>query len=256
MANNYTFRVDDREFKDALRRLANVSPKSLAELCNQKAYYINRRAVWYAPAVSRETIAMELSQATPLKLIKSGKRFSKSKSQKSVFGAVGNMAKIEAYKNIPLLALIIQARARKGHPSPWKGVSRAAGAAAMLTAMQRVYGARQKSRAYFKAAFATCRDVFVQFLKKRPLTDFRASVTTKSLSRDKGRIGDATPATKSNPRATFWIVSPRHDLKDSIDQYATPALQRAFDEEAGDTWQKAFELEYKEQCGLIGIKTG
>jgi hypothetical protein len=126
----------------------------------------------------------------------------------------------------------------------------------MLKAMQRVYGARQKSRAYFKAAFATCRNVFMQFMKKRPMMDFRTKVTTDSIARDKGRIADAKPAMRGQrPIATFWIVSPRHDLKAAIDQYATPALQRAFDEEAGDTWQKAFELEYKEACALIGIRT-
>jgi hypothetical protein len=259
MANDYTFTVDDREFKDALRRLSNASTKSLSELVNQKAYYINRRAVWYAPEVSKETISTELNQAIPLTLIKSGKRFSRSKSLKSVFGAVGNLAKVEAYRNVPLLALIIQARARNGKSSPWAGKTRAAGAAAMLTAMQRVYGARQKSRAYFKAAFATCRDVFRNATKKPlPSSDSGSlgSGTTKSISRDRGRIGDAKPATRGQkPIATFWIVSPRHDLKEAINTYATPALQRAFDEEAGDTWRKAIELEYKEQCAFLGIKT-
>ena len=261
MANAFSIRVNRREMDIALSRLRIFSNQLPSKLVNQAAYRVNQKAVWYVKTVSRETIATELNQAMPLKLIKSGKKFSRNKAAKSTFGNLGNLAKEESYAGIPLLALIIQARAKKGHPSPWKGVSRAIGAKKMLEKMQQVYGARQKSRAYFKACFATIRDAFKRAAGgKIPFSTgiSRGSGTQKSMARDLGRIANVTPATSGQgkkARAIFEIISPRHDIKDAIFKYAQPALQRGFDEEAAFLLKKSFELETRQFCRDAGIKT-
>jgi hypothetical protein len=263
MANAISIKVNDSKMKAAIRRLSAVSSKLPSELVNQKAYRIAQKAVWYSPAVSKETIATELNAAVELVKEKSGKRFSRSQKGKVIFGNLGNEAKDDANNTVPLLALIIQARAKKkgGKPSPWKGVNRQEGARRMLEAMRKVYGARQKSRAYFKACFATIRDIFQSASKGRlPFSNpsSRGSGTVASMARDRGRIADGTPASVGGFRkaiAQFWIVSPRHDLKAAIYKHAQPALQRAFDEEAGDTWKHALETEYKNACKIAGIRT-
>ena len=185
--------------------------------------------------------------------LKSG-RFSKNKKNlRSFFGSSNGP---------PLLALIIQARAgRRGKDSPWKGVSREEGAQRMLDAMRQVFGARMKSRGFFKAAFATLRDTFRQAAGNRvPFSDSssRGSGTQTSMKRDAGRIAKGSPATATQgarASARFQIISPRHDIKAAIYQYAQPVLQAAFDEEAAWIYQKAAELEYKQAAKLSGIRT-
>jgi len=238
--------------KEAIRRAFITGSKSRKELVNQKSHRILQKAVWYAPTVSKETIERELGmEKMNLDVFTKKGVLSKAKKHMKAYFFGENI------DDVPLLALIIQSRHRK--PSPWKGVDRAEGARRMLEAMRRVYGARQKSRAYFKACFATARDVFKNALKKLPMSDpaSRGSMTQGSMARDRGRIADATPATERNPAiAKFWIVSPRHDRNDALGKHAAPALQRVYDEAAESTWRHSIEKEYKEACRLAGIRTG
>lgn len=251
------FKFNPTELNSALKRLAVVSNKTPAELVNQKGYRIFQKAVWWMKAVEKETIEKELGAAAATQLVrtKSG-RFSRAKKNvRTFFGqGAGNQ------ENFPLAAAIIQSRSgRNCKSSPWKGVDRATGAQRMLDAMRKLYGARLKSRAYFKATFATIRDVFRNSTKKSlPFSDpnSRGSGTKQSLARDKGRIADAKPAASrgSFAKADFWLVSPKHDKKDALDKYAAPVLQKAFDAEAGDTWKRAVEEEYKQAIKALGIK--
>ena len=266
MADAINLHIDDVEFQEALRRLAMVSPKTCCELVNQKAYRITQKAVWYSPQVSEAKIAADLGAVRVQGNVLIGKR-GRGKGLRvsmaasnitNVFTQIEGQRTQGENTGVPVLALIIQARAGfdKGGKlkfSPWYGKSRAAGAAAMAAAMLRVYGARQKSRAYFKACFATARDIFKLACRKPTSPDINGTII-KSQARDRGRLADGKPAL-DKPIATFWITSPRHDLKEAIYKYAQPALQRAFDEEAGDTWRHAIELEYKEECAILGIKT-
>lgn len=263
MAAGFKFdiRVDRREMDAALKRLYVFSKWAPAKLVNHAAYRSNQKAVWYAPTVKKETIATELNAASTLTLIKSGKRFRRQNTARTAsFGNLGNLARVAKNAGVPLLALIIQSRAPK-HPSPWKGVSRAQGAAAMLEKMRRILGARQKSRAYFKACFATVRDAFKRAAGgKIPFSDekSRGSGTVASMRRDLGRIAKVKPATKAQgfkALATFEIISPRHDLEGAIYKHAAPALQRGMDEEAAFLLKKSYELELRNFCKAAGIRT-
>ena len=260
-AFKFNIRVDRREMDAALKRLYLFSKHTPAKLVNQAAFRSNQKAVWYAPTVAKETIATELNTAATLAKGKSGKRFRRQNTARTAsFGNLGNLARVSANAGVPLLALIIQSRAPK-HPSPWKGVPRAQGAANMLEKMRRVLGARQKSRAYFKACFATIRDAFKRAAGgKIPFSDekSRGSGTVKSMARDLGRIANVTPARESQgykASATFEIISPRHDIKNAIYKHAAPALQRGMDEEAAFLLKKSFEFELRNTCKFLGIKT-
>ena len=254
-AFKFSLKVDQRQFDAALKRYAATTQKLPSEIVNQKGWRIGQKAVWYAPVTTAEQIKTELGMEKAMELVKlkSG-RFSHAKKNLKAFFSNSPDA-----QDAPLLALIIQARASHGgKPSPWKGKSREEGARAMLDEMRRVYGARQKSRAYFKACFATIRDIFKNAVKRLPFSapDSRGSGTFGSLGRDKGRIADARPATGAGRAlATLTIISPRHDLKGAIYKHAEPALQRAFDEEGASTWQHAIENEYRQAARLLGIKT-
>lgn len=250
-------KFDSSEIDSALRNLAVVSDKKPSELVNQKSYRIFQKCVWWAKVTEKETIENELGASAALELVKlkSGRYSRAKKNVKSFFGQGDG-----DQDDFPLAAAIIQSRAgRSGKPSPWKGVDRATGAKNMLDSMRKLYGARQKSRGYFKACFATIRDVFkAKTPKKLPFSDpaGRGSGTVASLARDKGRIADATPAIdgKSIATSTFWIVSPKHDIKDAISKFVEPVLQRAMDEEADSTAEHAAEKEYEDTIRALGIK--
>ncbi len=255
MAGGVSFKFDMSEMNESLRRLTVVSDKLPSELVNQKSWRIFQKATWWMKAVEKETIQQELGASAALELVKlkSG-RFSRSKKNIRQFFGQGN-----GTGDFPLLAAIIQSRAGKGgKPSPWKGVDRATGANRMLDEMRKVYGARQKSRGYFKACFATLRDVFKQASGKLPFSSAssRGSGTVASLARDRGRIADGNPAAKNSSVATasFWIVSPKHDIKNALDKHAALILQRAIDEEASSTAQHAAEKEYRGAIAALGIK--
>jgi hypothetical protein len=241
MPSPVTIKFDMRELNNALGSLAVVSDKLPSELVNQKSYRVFQKSVWGMKAVEKETIQSELgaSAAHVLVKLKSGK-FSRSKKHIQQFFGEG----AGQTEGLPLLAAIIQSRAGKGgKPSPFKGKTREAGIAAMKEAMQAVFNARIRSRAFFKATFATLRDIF-------------KGSTAGNLEQAKGRIADALPARKgmAKAKAEFWLVSPKHDIKDALDKYAAPVLQAAMDEEAGETWKHEAELEYKQAIKALGIK--
>lgn len=260
-AIKFTFK--SAEMDAALTRLYYVSDKTAAELVNDKGQAIFRKCVWGMKVVEAATIKEELEASAATELVLVGKRgvgkgLRYSRAKKNIKMFFGD----SSGKGFPLLAAIIQSRAGKpgsGKLSPWYGVSRAEGAKRMLDAMRKVYGARQKSRGYFKACFATIRDVFRSASTRQlPFSDpaSRGSGTVASLARDRGRIADATPATGRSGLAIakFWLVSPRHDLKDAMREHAEPVLQAAFDSEAGHTWERAIEEEYKEAAKLVGFR--
>ena len=256
------FKFDASEMDAALAKLSLVSDKLPSELVNQKGWRIFQKAVWWMKAVEAETIKTELEASAATELVLVGRRgvgkgLRYSRARKNIKMFFGDYSG----NGFPLAAAIIQARSGKegsGKLSPWYGVSRAEGAKRMLDAMRRFYGARQKSRGYFKACFATIRDVFKSRQGSLPMSDpgSRGSGTVSSLARDKGRISDAEPAVKGAKlaKATFWLQSPKHDIKDAMDAHASPVLQAAFDEESEVTFQHAAELEYVQAIKALGIR--
>jgi len=256
MPSNVTFKVNRTQMDRALRSMAIVSNRLPHLLVNQAVHRASQKAVWYVPVVSAERISAEWGEEKRMDQVKlkSG-RFSRAKKH------------IKSFFRHPGLAKWVHWRLAHGHKvlgyssSPFKGVSRAEGAQRMLEVVRRIFGAKQKSRGYFKAAFATLRDAFKRAAGGRiPFSSAasRGSGTQKSLARDLGRIASASPARAGQgyrARATFAIISPRHDIKGAIYKYAQPAIQRGFDEEAAFLMKKSFELELRKAARAAGIRT-
>lgn len=254
MANAVTFRWNSTQFDLALNRYAALSKKTPAEICNKKAYYIVRRAIWYTRKADIGEMREQLgeSKAMELHLIKSGKRFSHSKKNIKSFFSQG-----DGTQGAPLLAMIIQARAsRGGKASPWKGVSRAVGAAKMLEKMRQVWNARARSVAFIKSGWIQARELFKQFSgggRGLPPNE-PASTGPKQIGVAKG--GGTLASAIWKAKAVFWnSASANHDHKEATIKYGEPALQQAFDEEYDSTMGEV-EKRLKEHAKACGIRTG
>ena len=240
------FKFDTSELNAALKKLGEVSDKLPSEIVNKKSFFIFRDAAEKMKAVEKETIQTELgaSAAHVLRRLKNGKYSRAKNNVKMFFGqGSGNDA------DLPLAVAILQSRASKGKPSPWKGVDRITGAQRMTEALRKFYQARQKSRGYFKKGFQQLRGIF------------RKSANNLSGGGREGengqlRISNAKPASKNTSKAIaeFWMESPKHDKKDAIDKYASPVLQAAMDKEASSTAQHADEEQFKEAIRALGIR--
>ncbi len=243
-APNVNFKFDGSELNEALKKMALVSDKEPAEIVNKKSFFIFRDAAANMKAVSQEEIKTELeaSSAHQLVRLKSGKYSRAKKHIATFFGG----------SEFPLLAAIVQARARKsGKPSPWSGVTRSEGANRMLDAMRTTYAARQKSRGYFQKGFVGLRYLFRKSWSKAT----GAAGSIGGVNR-LANIADGVPAHSGSAKAvaTFFMVSPKHDLKDALDKYASPVLQNAFDKEAGETSRAADEKQFADAIRAVGIK--
>lgn len=244
MANAVTFRVRSEEFTRTLNQYAGLTKKTPAEICNKKAYFILRRAIWYTHKASIESMREKLgeSKAMELHLIKSGKRFSRSKKNIKSFFDRG-----EAKTSAPLLALIVNKRRGKG---------RGLYGAAMLAELRKVWNARARSIAFIKSGWITARDIFKAFGgggRGLPTSEGTAVGGPKVIGVPKG--GGTLASVVWRAKAVFWnSASAKRDHKQALYKYGEPALQRAFDEETADTMQEV-ERRLKEQAQACGIKT-
>jgi hypothetical protein len=219
------FKWDQRQFDRTLAEYLQVSKKTLAEIVNTKAYYIARKALWFTPKANAGKIRTDLGEAKAVRLVKlkSGRWSHNQRNTITFFGSGGSA------KGVPLLALIIQKRRRlAGHPSPWKGVTRAAGAAAMLQAMREAFISRLHSIAFLKAGWLPSIRTMAPVADK---TGGLPAIDTRQVGRPKGEAVIAQPGL--NPIAKIINhASTRRDRRAALVRYGAPALQQAFDDEA------------------------
>lgn len=254
MANAVQFRVNSSQFDAALKRYAALSRRTPAQVVNKKAYYIIRRAIWHTHKAEYAKMAHEIgieARAVAFGTTKAGKP--KVKRGKAIWANSPS-------KGAPLLALMIHARSKRGkhhgrYDSPWKGVSRNAGASAMLKAMKRIWGARARSIAYLKSGWITARDAFRRYSggvgPGLPPTEGR---TIRQLGRPKGSASVAVDD-RWKARATFTnSASTKRDHKQALYLYAEPALHRAFAEETEDTMREV-ERRLRADANTCGIRT-
>jgi hypothetical protein len=254
VAGYVTFRVNSSQFDAALRQYAALTSKVPSEICNKKAYFIVRRAIWHTRKADIATMREQLGEHKAMELhrVKSGKRFSRDKKHIKSFFSQG-----DGNQGAPLLAMIIQARARRGGKgSPWKGVTREVGATRMLEAMRKVWNARVRSVAFIKSGWIAARDAFKQFSggsRGLPPSEGPAVGGPKVIGQAKG--GASVASKTGRAKAVFWnTASTKRDHKGALMHYGKPALQRAFDEETEDTMAEV-ERRLREQAKKAGIRT-
>jgi len=236
------------------------------------------------PKTPVEKIDSELNVAVALQNKKNGNGFLKGKNFQTsnrMFGNLTNLtSKAPFYKNVPLLALIINARVNPASDynkrtggvfaraeSPFKGKSRAAGATAMLEAMRRVLSARHSSTGFFKvcakAVWLIFKDATTSSPLRRPPSDLamgsEALPGSGKVSKNIGRIAGGTVATsiRDNARASFWVAATEPDTKGTpggaIYRIAQPVWQRAVDEVSAKQMQVALEM-YSNAAAESGIR--
>ena len=129
MASQVTFKIDKTEFDRAMRAYREVSKRTPAEICNKKAYYIARRALWYTDKADSKKIAAELGS------LRKGKMRLTTRTRYTWSG--------KTYQ-APFAALILNARARPG-----QGLY----GAKMTEAIQKFLAARMRSVAFLKSGW-------------------------------------------------------------------------------------------------------
>ena len=152
-----TVTIDASGLNEALAECLKWSTKAPAATANYAAYYVAKGAFYGTKKIEVATVDADLSV---LELPVIGKRGKPLKGKRQFAAGLGGS------RLVPLAVLIIQARARAGSrynqltggryrlpQSPFKGVSRAAGAFAMRAAVDRMVKQRHSSTGFIRAGW-------------------------------------------------------------------------------------------------------
>lgn len=241
MANqSLTVHLDAREFTQTLREYAKISSRTPANICNKKAYFVARRAIWYTPKADFQSVANELGQV--LTTTKKGKLRSK-------WGSFVNSAISAA---APALALIINARRGKAGKPGLQG-------AQMMEAFRKVFGARARSIGFIKSGWIAARTMFSRYgasgSRNLPPNEGTGIGGVKQVGEAKGG-GKAATAGLWNVHAQLWnTASTTRDHKGALVMYGLPALEKAVEEENADT-RRFIEDELKKAAHSAGVRMG
>lgn len=236
MNSKVTFRIDSREFDEALRQYVEVSTRSLPDILNKKAFFIARRAVRETPATPKDTIVSQLGRVTRSK---HGVRTMLAKSSATYPERSGKAGEA------PLAALIINARlGREGYPGLY--------GASMKAAVAELIAARSRSRGFIKSGWLPAihkLDAVLHDRRGEPPADH-------GPARQYGAAkGDALPA-RPGFRCKAIIengASGTHETHQALIKYGGPALQRAFNFEAASMMAEVARRQF-EEAKKIGIK--
>jgi hypothetical protein len=246
MAQAVTFRINSTEFDAALRKYASLTKKVPAEICNKKAYFIVRRAIWHTHKADYQKMADQLGQV--LRTVQSGKRAGRLTMKRGKGASKPSPNPVNA--GAPFLALIINARrGLKGLPGLY--------GKAMAKEFKRVFGARARSIAFIKSGWIAARDMFKSLSggsRGLPPSEGQGIGGPKQIGQPKG---GASPAVANwwNARALFWnTASTKRDHVGALFTYGQPALEQAFSEETADTMREV-ERRLKQHAAACGIKT-
>lgn len=239
------------EFTSTLRKYALLSSRTPAEICNRKAYFINRRAIWNTRKADYAKMAKELGQ-----ILKEVKRKFRGKPGQTRLSARGQ-GQFNSAGDAPLLAIIINARrGKKGQ----KGLH----GAAMSEAFKKVFGARARSIAFIKSGFIEARDTFKRWCQSNgvsiggrglPPSESSAAGGPKQIGSKK--LGGAEPAIigRWSARARFWnTANAKRDHKEAVITYGTPGLEKGFADETADTVGE-IEKRLRQHAKTAGVRT-
>ncbi len=239
MAGDFTFKIDSTEFQRTIREYARVSSHTPAEICNKKAYYIARKAIWFTHKANFGQMADELGQF--LRVITSKSRFGTLTSRGQ---GQHNSADLHP---APLLALIInKRRGDKGLPGLY--------GKAMRDEFRKVFGARARSIGFIKSGWIAAREAFKKWGGgNKGLPPSERDV--KQVGQPKG---GATIAKEGiwKCEAILWNgANAKHDQHgDSIYEYGMPGLEKAVQDET-QSMAEEIERRLREAAQKVGIKT-
>ena len=252
MGKPITFRIKNQaEFTSVLKKYSLLSSRTPAEICNRKAYFISRRAIWHTHKTDYQKMANELGQ-----ILKEVKRKFRGKSGQVRLSAKGQ-AQFNSAGSAPLLSLMINARlGRKGQ----KGLY----GSAMKEEFKTIFGARARSIAFIKSGFIEARDIFKKWCQSngvsiggKGLPPYESSGIGGPKQLGSKKLGGAIPAVSGRwiAKAIFWnSANAKRDHEEAVIKYGEPGLQKGFDEETVDTMREV-EKRLKEHAHACGIRT-
>lgn len=234
-----------------------ASRKELPALLEAVAFYVAVKAQNMTRYVAMERIDMELMTVKTLRMHKNGKPYSAKNSKNITLSSARNVSiqngRIRSYE-VPLAAAIIQssvvvtsgvqsstgnynARTNFGHArgwSPFRGKKRAAGAAAMRQAVNRMIKARHSSTHFLQSGWvAVARQLRANYYG-RPPSETGARIKSKPQfgSVERASTGDSASITISN--LIGMVGRNSENFNQALHEHGGPALQRALDEQGAD----------------------
>ncbi len=239
---------DQTGFDSAMKEAARFTRRTPALAINIAAFHVTLFWISEMDKVPVERIDAELAATLSPGRLKSGKLSKAKRRQREIVSvAVGGAGRSTT---VPLAVLIIQARARPGSnynritgnrwaaPSPYKGLSRAAGASAMAAAVSRMIKARHRSVAFLASSMLPAADDLRPFAG-RGGRGGAPPVDAKNVREYGSEKGGAIPAVEGAAVAVCTIYSniglfgvQAQGQYEAIWNHGGPAMQRAIDKEA------------------------
>lgn len=236
MPTQVTFRINTREFDEALRQYMEHTQRALPDVLNKKALYIARGALRLTPVTPASAIKSSLGQmvrkksGVQIKTVRAGDVYSHLNGRES---------------EAPLAALILNAR--MGRRGPGLGLY----GQEMATAIQELIAARNRSRAFLKSGWIPAIRALQPLVK-----DSYGFEGANGRAVQTGRPrGSAIPA-RPGFRCTAIIenaASGQHETHEALVTYGQPALQQAFENESASMMREVARREF-EEARAIGIK--
>jgi hypothetical protein len=232
-----TFKVETGRLRAAIKERLRYPGRTEAEAVNTSAFYIAVNTKNAMPAASIRKIDTDLDKfVVPIFRVKG--LAGPTKRTKVKFG------KGTARQDAPLIALIINSRVGKSgrwglSASPFKGVSRAAGRAAMQRMAQKLLKARHSSTNFLRSGWiGAIRDLYSSAKRRAGGSPLEGS----NFDYDFDKRGSALPAKEgswnvvaSAENNTGAIGQSAAEANDALHRYGDIILQREVDAEYGRT---------------------
>lgn len=255
MTTNVT--IDRTRLDEGLNMALSVTKRSVPEICNTSAYWIAVNAKQGLPYVTPEKINTELGVVKQAVFGKRGKPLKNKKRYIST--RMG-----DSQQSVPMAALIVAARANPSSvynrltnsryllsKNPFKGVSRAAGRAAMAALIDKMVKTRRRSTKFLLAGWIPAIRKLMPFTKQKYIKGSARPLDGASQYFG-GDLGDATVAIKGG----YWTRAVIENavgmegqnaasFNRALMTYGAPALQIAVDREGEQ--QAAYALKQYEK---------
>lgn len=240
------------------QQYTNRTPAQLVNTTGAEVAIVAKNTM---PFVTMPTIDAELAVIKVPRIGKRGKPLKKSPNYKGGTGTSKNPA-------VPLSVLIIQARARPGsgynqstnsryaiRASPFKGVSRAAGRAAMAAAESRMIKTRHSSGSFLKAGWIPAVRIMLTYSVNKYRRGSSAGPPLEGAKSYFGaNLGSATPAQAGSTNATCIIENligyegkNAASFNRALQLHGLPTLQAAVDGEGAKNMQYYLDHSAKEE---------
>lgn len=235
MPDRVTFRINSKEFDEALRLYMEYTRRALADVLNKKALFIARGALRLTPSTAAGVITSSLGQIirhknrTDMKTVRAGAVYSNLGGRES---------------EAPLAALIINARrGRNSMPGLW--------GPEMTAAIAQLISARNRSRAFLKSGWIPAIRALSPLVSQSYGTE-GASGRAVQVSRAKGSATPARPGLACKAIIEN-SASGDHETHEALVKYGAPALQQAFNNEAASMTRWVADRQF-EEAKRVGIK--